>query len=105
MKAQRSQQETEASISASDMVSIELTSLRADREEKQARLKRSETDRTKANYEARLAEMASQNGKWEEERESLSSELQLMSSHSESRAKMDLKQEERRKKKLEHDAL
>jgi DNA repair protein RAD50 len=104
MKAQKQIQNAETSISASDMVSIELTSLRADKEEKQARLKRSEMDRRKASYETRLAEMASQITRLEEKREELSSELQFMSAHSESRAKLDLKQDELRRKRLEFNA-
>jgi DNA repair protein RAD50 len=104
MKAQKQIQDAEASISATDMVSIELTSLRADKEEKQARLKRSEKDKGKASYESRLVEMASQASKLEEKREILSSELQVISSHSESRAKLDLKRGELRRKRLEFSA-
>jgi hypothetical protein len=101
VKAQKQIQDTEASLGASDMVSVELASLVAEKEEKRARLKRSEKSRAQANYETRSSEIASQTSKLEEQREALSNELQYMSAHSESRAKLDLKQDEVRRKRLE----
>ena len=83
------------------MISIELASLKADKEEKQARLKRNKEDRDKSSFESRLTEITLQTSRLEEERDALSSELQYISTHSESRAKLDLKQDELRRKKQE----
>ena len=95
----------EADLGASDMVSVQLTSLKGDKEEKRARLQRSEADKSKANCDARLVELASRASKLEENREELANELQFISMNSESRAKLDLKKDEFKRRRVELNGL